>query len=88
MNIGFFPLLGVVFIILKLCGVIAWSWWLVLLPIYGSIILMVLIAIYMNYMLNGKIFQISLLGVQPYGLCAFFRFKMLRIFKYMLEEVI
>lgn len=26
--------LGVVFIVLKLTGVIAWSWWLVLLPFY------------------------------------------------------
>lgn len=30
----FFTALGLAFIILKLCGVIAWSWWLVLLPLY------------------------------------------------------
>lgn len=29
-------LLGVVFITLKLCNVITWSWWLVLLPLYGG----------------------------------------------------
>lgn len=34
-GIGFFGLLGVLFIGLKLTGYIDWSWWLVLLPIYG-----------------------------------------------------
>jgi hypothetical protein len=34
MQIGFFGLLGIVFIILKLAGTIAWSWWYVLMPIY------------------------------------------------------
>lgn len=32
-GIGFVGLLQIVFIVLKLCGVIDWSWWLVLLPI-------------------------------------------------------
>ncbi|AWD93332.1 hypothetical protein AB9_095 [Acinetobacter phage vB_AbaM_B9] len=31
-GIGFLPLLTIVFIALKLTGYIAWSWWLVLLP--------------------------------------------------------
>lgn len=31
-GIGFFGLLQIVFIVLKLCGVINWSWWYVLLP--------------------------------------------------------
>lgn len=31
----FFMLLGLLFIGLKLTGHIAWSWWLVLLPIYA-----------------------------------------------------
>lgn len=30
-------LLGVAFVVLKLCGVIAWSWWFVLMPFYASI---------------------------------------------------
>lgn len=49
MKIGILGLLGLIFITLKLCGVIAWSWWLVLLPFYfgiafifGAIILFVL----------------------------------------------
>ena len=33
----FLPALTLLFITLKLTGVIAWSWWLVLLPIYVGI---------------------------------------------------
>lgn len=29
--------LGIVFIVLKLCGVISWSWWWVTAPIWGEI---------------------------------------------------
>lgn len=32
---GLFGWLGILFIALKLTGFINWSWWLVLLPIYG-----------------------------------------------------
>jgi hypothetical protein len=39
MQIGIFGILGIVFIVLKLVDVIAWSWWLVLLPIYGPLAL-------------------------------------------------
>lgn len=35
MKIGFLGLLALLFIALKLTGVIAWSWWLVLLPLYA-----------------------------------------------------
>lgn len=38
-------LLGVAFIVLKLVGVIDWSWWLVTLPFYGPIILLIIILI-------------------------------------------
>ena len=34
-----FGWLGVAFIVLKLCNVIAWSWWLVTLPLWGGIAL-------------------------------------------------
>jgi hypothetical protein len=43
-GIGLFGLLGVAFIILKLCGVIDWSWWLVLLPLYGPLALVLVIS--------------------------------------------
>lgn len=42
-GIGFFGLLSIVFIILKLCKVITWSWWLVLLPLYGPFLAFLLI---------------------------------------------
>ena len=42
-GIGFCGLLGVAFIVLKLCNVIDWSWWWVLLPIYGPLALAVLV---------------------------------------------
>lgn len=36
MQLSWLGVLGVVFLVLKLCHVIAWSWWLVLLPFYGG----------------------------------------------------
>lgn len=39
MKIGFPGLLALVFIVLKLTGVIAWSWWWVLSPIWGGVLL-------------------------------------------------
>lgn len=38
-GVGFLGLLCLLFIGLKLGGVINWSWWWVLLPIYGKIVL-------------------------------------------------
>lgn len=32
---SFFTILGLIFIVLKLCGVINWSWWVVLSPFWG-----------------------------------------------------
>lgn len=42
-GIGFFGLLGIAFIVLKLCKLITWSWWYVLLPLYGWIVLAILV---------------------------------------------
>ena len=44
-GIGFIGLLTILFIGLKLGEVITWSWWLVLLPLYGSVILYLLAVI-------------------------------------------
>lgn len=44
-GIGFFGLLTVVFITLKLTHVIAWSWWLVLLPILAPIAVLIAILV-------------------------------------------
>jgi len=38
-GIGFSGLLAIVFITLKLCGVIAWSWWWVLSPLWIPLLL-------------------------------------------------
>ena len=44
-NIGVVGLLGVVFVILKLLGFINWSWWLVTLPFWGGLVLILLVFI-------------------------------------------
>lgn len=48
LNIGgsLFALLGIVFIVLKLCHVIDWAWWLVLLPLYVPFVLAVLVLVF------------------------------------------
>ena len=50
-GIGLFTVLGIVFTVLKLVGVINWSWWLVLLPFYGGLavlgIVLIIIALVM-----------------------------------------
>jgi len=46
-GIGIVGLLGVVFIVLKLTGVIAWSWWWVLAPFWGGVaVAIVLMAVF------------------------------------------
>lgn len=55
-GIGFFGLLAIVFIALKLGGVIHWSWWLVLAPLWGGFALgiVVLIALFALAVAAGK----------------------------------
>ncbi len=55
-GISFLSLLGITFIVLKLTNVIYWSWWLVLLPLYGGLVCFLLFAIiYIYFRLNkGK----------------------------------
>jgi len=45
MKIGFFGLLTLLFIGLKLTNYINWSWWIVLLPAYGPLILIFALAL-------------------------------------------
>lgn len=42
-SIGFFDVLAIVFIVLKLLGVIKWSWWWVLSPIWIPIIIVLVL---------------------------------------------
>jgi len=44
-GVGFTSLLGLAFIILKLCGVIGWSWWWVLAPFWLSAALAILVLV-------------------------------------------
>ena len=44
-GVSIFGLLGLLFIGLKLTGHIGWSWWLVLLPFYGFLILIIVVAL-------------------------------------------
>lgn len=43
MQVGILGILGCIFVTLKLCNVIDWSWWLVTLPFWGGIVLGLLI---------------------------------------------
>jgi hypothetical protein len=44
-GIGVLGLLGVVFVTLKLCGVIDWSWWWVTAPFWGGFALLLAILV-------------------------------------------
>lgn len=43
MQLGFFSLLALILITLKLLNYIDWSWWLVLLPAYGGLVIMLVL---------------------------------------------
>lgn len=42
-GIGVFGLLGITFVVLKLCKVIDWSWWYVTMPFWGGLALVLVI---------------------------------------------
>jgi hypothetical protein len=46
MKVSSIGLLGVAFVVLKLCGVIGWNWWLVLLPFWGGLALTILLFLF------------------------------------------
>ncbi|OIO69027.1 MAG: hypothetical protein AUJ56_08000 [Zetaproteobacteria bacterium CG1_02_49_23] len=46
MQIGFFGLLGILFIALKLTGVIDWSWWMVTMPLWFGAVVFVAVFIF------------------------------------------
>ncbi|MCM1168061.1 MAG: transmembrane Fragile-X-F protein [Lachnospiraceae bacterium] len=45
-------ILQIVFVILKLCGVITWSWWVVLIPLYLDILLFIIAVIIQVIIIN------------------------------------
>ena len=44
-GIGVLGLLGVAFVVLKLTGVIDWSWWWVTIPFWGGLAILLIIAV-------------------------------------------
>lgn len=44
-GIGLGTLLFIIFLVLKLCGVIAWSWWWVTAPLWIPILLIIILSI-------------------------------------------
>lgn len=59
-GIGFTGLLTIVFIVLKLLGVIAWSWWWVLSPIWISfalIITVIVIVLVTSFLIGNKTYK-------------------------------
>ena len=54
-GISLFGVLGIVFVVLKLVGVINWSWWLVTLPFWGGFaVVFLLLGIWLVLMKLGK----------------------------------
>jgi phosphotransferase system glucose/maltose/N-acetylglucosamine-specific IIC component len=51
-GVGVFGLLGVAFVVLKLCGVIDWSWWWVTAPFWGglALVIAVMLVIFLVWM--------------------------------------
>ena len=56
-GIGFVSLLQIAFIVLKLCKIISWSWWLVMLPflINGGLLIIGLLLIIIGTLLKRKL---------------------------------
>ena len=51
-DIGFLGVLQIIFIVLKLCNVLQWSWWMVFIPAYisaGLTIILIVLAIILNW---------------------------------------
>lgn len=53
-GIGLGGVLLVVFIVLKLCGVIAWSWWWVLCPLWIPIAVWLVLVVLQEYLAVGS----------------------------------
>jgi len=53
-GIGFTSLLAIVFIALKLTGVINWSWWWVLAPLWINFIVVLFILTFISLIVIGK----------------------------------
>lgn len=62
---NFLSLLAVLFIGLKLAGIILWSWWLVLLPLYLGLVVFAIILIGTLVVGGGAATAAALFGSKP-----------------------
>lgn len=51
-GIGFVGILQIAFIVLKLCKVIDWSWWLVLAPLWLDIAVIIVVSLIISILTN------------------------------------
>lgn len=51
-GLSFFSILGLIFIVLKLTGVINWSWWWVLAPLWGSALFALLFMLFILFIFS------------------------------------
>lgn len=52
-GVGLLDLLGIAFIVLKLVGVVDWEWWVVLAPLWGPLLLVVVLTV-VDRALDGR----------------------------------
>lgn len=50
LNVGIAPVLFLIFMTLKLCGVITWSWWIVTMPLWLPLLIAGIIIIIFAYL--------------------------------------
>jgi hypothetical protein len=55
-GVGILGVLAIVFIVLKLVGVITWSWWLVTAPLWGGFLLVVIL---LSFFVIGQVLNIN-----------------------------
>ena len=56
-GIGVAGLMGVTFVVLKLCGVINWSWWWVTVPFWGGLVIAIaVLAVIIVFFIIKEIF--------------------------------
>jgi membrane protein YdbS with pleckstrin-like domain len=58
-GIGVFGLLGVAFVVLKLCGVINWSWWWVTAPFWSGLatVLVIVVCVVIAAIIKPDLFR-------------------------------
>jgi len=51
-GVGFYGLLFIAFLVLKLCGVIDWSWWWITAPLWGPVVFLVVVFLFVVVILG------------------------------------